>query len=49
MIIIPNRRPIVLKSIELTANSRLSSAVNRFVVIPIIITNTAPTNAIAVL
>src|ERR671931_858500 len=49
MIIIPSRRPIVLKSIELTANSRLFSAVNRLVVIPIIITDAAPTNAMAVL
>ena len=42
MIIMPSSRPIVLKSIERTANSKLSVAENRLVVIPIMIAIVAP-------
>jgi hypothetical protein len=49
IIIIPNNRPIVLKSIALITKIKLVDALKRPVTIPISITNAAPTIAAVVL
>jgi hypothetical protein len=49
IIIIPSKRPIVLKSMEFVANSKLSAGVNTPVVTTIIIIIAAPNKAITAL
>jgi hypothetical protein len=49
IIIMPSKRPMVLKSTELTAKSKLSVGVKSPVVTPIMIMIAAPSNEIAVL